>query len=250
MSKDSKHNIPKPKHIAIIMDGNGRWAKERRKDRVHGHQQGVVSVREVVEGCSEHGIEYLTLYAFSTENWSRPAQEVKALMELLVLTIHQEVKDLIKNQVRLRVIGDLSSLPEASQKALKEAIDLTSGGTGLTLILALSYSSKWEINYAVKQIMNDVKEGRIEAKDMDEKLFHSYLATAEYPDPELMIRTGGEKRMSNFLLYQLAYAEMYFTEVHWPDFRKSHLTEAILNYQNRERRFGQISEQLQNPITK
>ncbi len=250
MSKDSKHNIPKPKHIAIIMDGNGRWAKERGKNRVHGHQQGVVSVREVVECCSEQGIEYLTLYAFSTENWNRPAYEVQALMELLVMTIHQEVKDLIKNKVRLRVIGDLTSLPEASQIAMQEAIDLTSGGTGLTLILALSYSSKWEINRAVKNVMQDVKIGTLQVEDMNEELFHSYLVTAEYPDPELMIRTGGEKRMSNFLLYQLAYAELYFTEVHWPDFRKSHLTEAILNYQNRERRFGKISEQLQNPISK
>lgn len=244
MSKDSKTNIPKPKHIAIIMDGNGRWAKEKGKDRIYGHQQGVASVRAVVEGCSEEGIEFLTLYAFSTENWNRPAQEVQALMELLVLTIHQEIEELIKNKVKLRVIGDLSSLPEQSQLALNEAIALTSQGDGLTLILALSYSSKWEINEAVKKIMTLAKENKLHENDMNEEVFHSFLATDEYPDPELMIRTGGEKRMSNFLLYQLAYAELYFTEVHWPDFRKSHLREAILNYQNRERRFGKISEQL------
>lgn len=244
MSKDSKINIPKPKHIAIIMDGNGRWAKEKGKDRIYGHQHGVASVRAVVEGCSEEGIEFLTLYAFSTENWNRPAIEVQALMELLVLTIHQEVDELIKNKVRLRVIGDLSSLPPKSQIALNEAIELTSKGDGLTLILALSYSSKWEINQAIKTIMKLTKKNQIHEEEMTDEFFHSFLATAEYPDPELMIRTGGEKRMSNFLLYQLAYAELYFTEVHWPDFRKSHLREAILNYQNRERRFGKTSEQL------
>lgn len=241
----SKLNIPKPRHIAIIMDGNGRWAKEKGKDRIEGHKQGVESVREIVEACTELGIEYLTLYAFSTENWNRPEYEVKAIMELLVFTIHKEIDDLIKNNVRLQVIGDLNALPEKSQKAMQEAIHKTSKGTGVTLILALSYSAKWEIIQAVNRITQDVMHGKLKEK-IDDSTFTSYLNTAAYPDPELMIRTGGEKRLSNFLLYQLAYAELYFTEVHWPDFKKSHLKEAILNYQNRERRFGQTSEQIQN----
>lgn len=233
-----------PRHIAIIMDGNGRWAKEKGEDRIHGHQQGVISVREVVEGCGEIGVEYLTLYAFSTENWNRPKYEVDALMELLVSTIRREVDDLKKNNVRLHVIGDFASLPEICQKELKEGMEMTASGTGLNLILALSYSSRWEILDAVKKIAAESAAGKLDVSGMDAKQFEQFLCTASYPDPELMIRTGGEHRISNFLLYQMAYTELYFTDIHWPDFRKNHLFDAILNYQQRERRFGQTSEQV------
>ena len=235
-----------PKHIAIIMDGNGRWAKEKGEDRIHGHQQGVISVREVVEGCGEIGIKYLTLYAFSTENWNRPKYEVDALMELLVSTIRREVDDLKKNNVRLKVIGDFGSLPEICQQELNEGMEITAACTGLTLILALSYSARWEIVNAVQKIAEEVAKGKIEAQDIKAEYFDQFLTTNEYPDPELMIRTGGEHRISNFLLYQMAYTELYFTDIHWPDFRKSHLFDAILNYQQRERRFGKTSEQV-NP---
>ena len=233
-----------PKHIAIIMDGNGRWAKEKGEDRIHGHQQGVISVREVVEGCGEIGIEYLTLYAFSTENWNRPKYEVDALMELLVSTIRREVDDLKKNNVRLHVIGDFASLPEICQKELKEGMEMTASGTGLNLILALSYSARWELLAAVKKIAAEAAAGKLDVAAMDAGQFEQFLCTAPYPDPELMIRTGGEHRISNFLLYQMAYTELYFTDIHWPDFRKSHLFDAILNYQQRERRFGKTSEQV------
>lgn len=234
-----------PKHIAIIMDGNGRWAKERGEDRVYGHHEGVLSVREIVNGCAELGISCLTLYAFSTENWNRPKEEVNALMELLVNTIRKEVEDMKKNNIRLHVIGDVASLPEICQKELGEAMDITAANTGLNLILALSYSSRWEILQATRRIAEDVAKGVLKAEDVNDKLFHSYLNTAAFPDPELMIRTSGEHRISNFLLYQLAYAELYFTNVHWPEFRKQNLYEALLNYQQRERRFGKTSEQIQ-----
>lgn len=233
-----------PKHIAIIMDGNGRWAKEKGEDRIHGHQQGVVSVREVVEGCGEIGVKYLTLYAFSTENWNRPKYEVDALMELLVSTIRREVDDLKKNNVKLSVIGDVNSLPEICQKELKEGMDITADSTGLNLILALSYSSRWEIMNAARKIAADAKAGTIQPDMVDADFFNTYLCTKDYPDPELMIRTGGEHRISNFLLYQMAYTELYFSDIHWPDFRKKHLFDAILNYQQRERRFGKTSEQI------
>ncbi len=233
-----------PRHIAIIMDGNGRWAKEKGEDRIHGHQQGVFSVRDVVEGCGEADIQYLTLYAFSTENWNRPKYEVDALMELLVGTIHKEVAELIRNGVRLHVIGDIASLPAICQEELNEAIDLTSNCQGLNLVLALSYSARWEITQAVKQIARAVKEGNMNVEEISDNLVASHLCTSNFPDPELMIRTGGEHRISNFLLYQMAYTELYFTEVHWPDFRKDHLFEAIVNYQQRERRFGKTSEQI------
>lgn len=234
-----------PRHVAIIMDGNGRWAKEREEDRIYGHHEGVVSVREIVNGCAELGISYLTLYAFSTENWNRPKHEVDALMELLVNTIRKEVDELKKNNVRLHVIGDFESLPAICQKELNEAKDITATNTGLNLILALSYSARWEITEAAKKIAADVKAGKVQEQDIDDKLYHNYLTTAAYPDPELMIRTSGEYRISNFLLYQLAYAELYFTNTHWPDFRKPQLYEALLNYQQRERRFGKTSEQIQ-----
>ncbi len=234
-----------PKHIAIIMDGNGRWAKERGKDRVYGHHEGVLSVREIVNGCAELGISYLTLYAFSTENWNRPKEEVNALMELLVNTIRKEVDELKKNNVRLHVIGDFASLPEICQKELNEAKELTASNTGLNLILALSYSSRWEITEAAKKIAQDAAKGILKPEDINDTVFQSYLNTASFPDPELMIRTSGEHRISNYLLYQLAYAELYFTPVHWPEFRKPQLYEALLNYQQRERRFGKTSEQIQ-----
>ncbi len=234
-----------PRHIAIIMDGNGRWAKERGQDRVYGHHEGVISVRDIVNASAELGIQYLTLYAFSTENWKRPKAEVDALMELLVNTIRKEVEDLKKNNVRLHVIGDFKSLPEICQKELNEAKDITAMNTGLNLVLALSYSSRWEIAEAVRNIAKHVAEGSLNPIQIDDKLFSSYLNTAAFPDPELMIRTSGEHRISNFLLYQLAYAELYFTNVHWPDFRRQNLYEALLNYQQRERRFGKTSEQIQ-----
>ena len=233
-----------PKHVAIIMDGNGRWAKKQGKARVFGHKNGVQSVRDVTEAAAELGIPYLTLYAFSTENWNRPKFEVTALMSLLISTIRKEVKTLNKNKIRLQTIGNIEMLPDAARKELMEAIEQTSQNDRMTLILALSYSSKKEIINAVQTIAELVKNDQIEVSEIDEKVFSNALYTNKYPDPELMIRTSGETRISNFLLWQIAYAELYFTPVFWPDFRKEHFFEAILNYQNRERRFGMTSEQL------
>lgn len=233
-----------PQHIAIIMDGNGRWAKQQGENRIYGHYEGVNSVRDVVEAAGEVGVKYITLYAFSTENWNRPKEEVDALMELLVSTISAETPQLNKKNVRLQAIGNLKSLPPACLQELNESIDLTSKNTGLTLVLALSYSSKWELIDAVKYIAADVKNGTLNAENITEEHIEKYLCTKQIPDPELMIRTSGEHRISNFLLWQLAYAEFYFTDTLWPDFRKEDLYEAILNYQTRERRFGKTSEQL------
>ncbi|MFD2919814.1 isoprenyl transferase [Terrimonas rubra] len=233
-----------PRHIAIIMDGNGRWAKEQGQDRLFGHYQGVESVRNIVEGCAELGVEYLTLYAFSTENWDRPEYEVNGLMELLVNTIRKEVESLHKNNIRLRMIGDFDMLPESAQQELNEALDMTKDNTGLNLVMALSYSGRWELAHAAKKIAQKVKEGSLAVEDITQEVLHRHLATGEFPDPELMIRTSGEYRISNFLLYQLAYAELYFTNVRWPDFRKQNLYEAIEDYQLRERRFGKTSEQV------
>jgi len=233
-----------PQHIAIIMDGNGRWAKQQGENRIYGHYEGVNSVREVVEAAGEVGVKYITLYAFSTENWNRPKEEVDALMELLVSTISAETPQLNKKNVRLQAIGNLNSLPPACLDELKESIETTSKNTGLTLVLALSYSSKWELIDVIKHIATDAKNGTINIEDISEKHIEQYLCTKHIPDPELMIRTSGEHRISNFLLWQLAYAEFYFTETLWPDFRKEDLYEAILNFQNRERRFGKTSEQL------
>jgi undecaprenyl diphosphate synthase len=233
-----------PRHIAIIMDGNGRWAKEKGKDRLFGHYNGVESVRNIVEGCAELQIEYLTLYAFSTENWDRPKDEVTGLMELLVETIRTEVATLNKNNIRLKVIGNVAMLPASAQEELNEACEETSKNTGLNLIMALSYSSRWEIVNAVKNIAREVKEGRLLNEEINDEVFKKHLCTHDIPDPELMIRTSGEYRISNFLLYQLAYSELYFTDTLWPDFRKENLYEALFDYQNRERRFGKISEQL------
>ena len=233
-----------PRHIAIIMDGNGRWAKQHGKPRVFGHQSGVKAVRETTEAAAELGVEYLTLYAFSTENWNRPKFEVNALMALLVETIRKEVKTLNKNNIRLTAIGDLARLPEKSQKALQKAIDDTAGNTRMTLVLALNYSAKWEIMNAVKTLAAQVEDGKLTSKAIDEDVFANALATKGMPDPELLIRTSGETRISNFLLWQIAYSELYFTPTFWPDFRKDSLYKAILDYQNRERRFGKTSEQI------
>ncbi|NIG52131.1 isoprenyl transferase [Chitinophaga sp. Cy-1792] len=234
-----------PKHIAIIMDGNGRWAKERGQDRLYGHHEGVESVRTIVEACADLGLGYLTLYAFSTENWDRPVYEVNGIMELLVNTIRKEVNTLSKNNIRLNVIGDLGMLPPQAKQEMEEAIALTSHNTGLTLVMALSYSARWEIVNAAKKIAADAQKGILDPASITANVFENYLCTAGMPDPELIIRTSGECRISNFLLYQLAYAELYFTETRWPDFRNENLYEAILNYQTRERRFGKTSEQIQ-----
>jgi undecaprenyl diphosphate synthase len=238
-----------PAHIAIIMDGNGRWAREKGQDRLYGHYHGVESVRNIVEACAELGVGYLTLYAFSTENWDRPEDEVTGLMELLVETIRKEVETLNKNKIRLHVIGDMGMLPEYARKELNEALEITGKNTGLNLVMALSYSSRWELAKATKDIAADVKAGRLDPDEISQETIRQYLCTSAFPDPELMIRTSGEYRISNFLLYQLAYAELYFTAVRWPDFRKENLYEAILDFQSRERRFGKTSEQVQQQIT-
>ncbi len=233
-----------PRHIAIIMDGNGRWAEERGQDRLFGHFNGVESVRDVVEGAAEIGIQYLTLYAFSTENWNRPKNEVDGLMELLVDTIKKEVPTLQKNQIKLRVIGDFDKIPEKARMELMDALHQTENNSGMQLIMALSYSSKWEILKAINAISVDVADKNIDPGTITEDQFRSYLTTSDIPDPELMIRTSGEHRISNFLLFQLAYAELYFSPVLWPDFRKADLIQAIQDYQKRERRFGKTGEQL------
>lgn len=238
----NKANIPK--HIAIIMDGNGRWAKQNGKARVFGHKNGVKSVRSVTEGAAKAGVKYLTLYAFSTENWNRPKAEVTALMQLLVTTISKETKTLNKNNIRLKAIGDLKSLPGNCYGELKNSIDKTAQNDGMTLVLALSYSSRWEIVDATKKLLNDVKQNRIKVEDVTESVFNSYLCTHNIPDPDLLIRTSGEYRISNFLLWQLAYSELYFTQKLWPDFREEDLLEAIEDYKKRERRFGKTSDQL------
>jgi undecaprenyl diphosphate synthase len=234
-----------PKHIAIIMDGNGRWAKEQGQDRLFGHYQGVVSVRKVVEAATEIGIQYLTLYAFSTENWDRPADEVTGLMTLFVDTIAKEVPDLHSNNIKLHFIGNLNLLPNEAKEALDSATKLTAQNTGLNLIIALSYSSRWELVEASKNIAKKVHNGQLSIDQITEATFSESLTTSEFPDPELMIRTSGECRISNFLLYQLAYAELYFTDTRWPAFRKEDLIKALLEYQSRERRFGKTSEQIQ-----
>jgi undecaprenyl diphosphate synthase len=248
-----KHQIDPsrvPQHIAIIMDGNGRWAQEQGQDRLFGHFHGVQSVRDIVEGCAEIGVKYLTLYAFSTENWDRPEKEVTGLMELLVETIRKEVPILNGNNIKMHAIGALTMLPPSARQALQEAIDMTAENTGLNLIMALSYSSRWELVDAVKKIATDVKAGNLGVEEIGQETLQQYLSTSQFPDPELMIRTSGEYRISNFLLYQLAYAELYFTQTRWPDFRKENLYEAIVDFQNRERRFGKTSAQLGDALTK
>ncbi len=245
MSFKEKLNLDKlPEHVAIIMDGNGRWAKEKGKMRVFGHKNGVLAVRDTVEGAADVGIKNLTLYAFSTENWNRPKLEVTALMELLVSTINKETKTLMDNNVKLNAIGDLESLPKRCHKELMEAIEKTANNSRLTLTLALSYSSRWEILNATKKIASDTSSGKLNVDDINEKVFESYLSTHNLPDPELMIRTSGEHRISNYLLWQLAYAELYFTPTLWPDFRSQDLFKTVYDYQQRERRFGLTSEQI------
>lgn len=233
-----------PKHIAVIMDGNGRWAKMRGKPRVFGHRNGVNAVREISESAAEIGVEWLTLYAFSTENWNRPAMEVNALMSLLVETIRKEIETLNKNNIRLNAIGDLEKLPSRSYKALLEGIEETAQNTRMTLTLALNYSSRWEITQATQQIAEACRDGELAVDKINEDLINQYLETAQMPNPELMIRTSGERRISNYLLWQLAYAELYFSDVFWPDFSKEHLYAAVVDFQQRERRFGLTGEQL------
>ncbi len=233
-----------PRHIAVIMDGNGRWAKKHGKARIFGHRNGVKAVRETTEAAAELGVKFLTLYAFSTENWSRPKLEVNALMSLLVDTLHKEVDTLDRNNIRLEAIGDLDRLPASTHKALRAGIASTSKNTRMTLILALNYSAKWDITRAARTLAEQVGKGELKPDEIDEKRMAEALSTAKFPDPELLIRTSGETRLSNFLLWQLAYAELYFTPLFWPDFRKENLYEAIIDFQRRERRFGKISEQL------
>ncbi len=242
--KDQINTDNLPQHIAIIMDGNGRWAKQRGKLRLFGHKHGVTSVRETTEAAAELGIKFLTLYAFSTENWNRPKAEVTALMKLLVQTIHREIKTLQKNNIKLQAIGNLESLPDITYRELTEAIEQTSKHDRMTLNLALSYSSRWEITHAAQNLSKDVASGRVKPEEVDQNLFQSYFVTNTIPDPELLIRTSGEFRVSNFLLWQIAYSELYFTPKFWPDFRKEDLYEAIVDFQNRERRFAKTSEQI------
>ena len=233
-----------PQHIAIIMDGNGRWAKERGKQRLFGHQSAIQSVREVSEASAEIGVKYLTLYAFSTENWNRPFAEVTGLMSLLATTIKNEVSTMNKNSIKLNAIGDLKNLPKANYDQLMQALEDTSHNTRMVLTLALSYSGRWDLRQATQRMAQDVAQGKLQPEAIDDAMISSYLSTANMPDPELLIRTSGEERISNFLLWQLAYSELYFTPKYWPDFRKADLYEAILNYQHRERRFGKTSEQV------
>ncbi len=237
-----------PEHIAIIMDGNGRWAKAQGKHRIFGHKNGVKAVREVTEGCAEIGVKYLTLYAFSTENWNRPKMEVSALMELLFLTIGREIKTLQKNNIRLNVIGHIHNLPESNRKALAEVMEATKNNTRMTLTLALSYGAREEMTETVKKIAADVKSGKIQVEEITQQTISNNLYTAAMPDPELMIRTSGEHRISNFLLWQMAYTELYFTEKFWPEYTKNDLFQAIYNFQHRERRFGMTGEQINEQL--
>lgn len=242
--KDSIDRNRLPAHVAIIMDGNGRWARKQGFARTLGHERGVDSVRNTVEAAADLGIKYLTLYAFSTENWNRPKYEIDALMRILVNSLHKEMKTLMNNNIRLEAIGNLQALPANSRKELSKSITATSGNTGLKLILALSYSSRWEISQAVKAICGEVAEGRLDTESIDSACIGRFLTTKDIPDPELLIRTSGEYRISNFLLWQIAYTELYFTPVLWPDFSKEDFYAAISDFQNRERRFGLTSEQI------
>lgn len=240
--KISNNTSNLPRHIAVIMDGNGRWARKQGAKRIFGHRNAIEAVRQTTEACAELGIQYLTLFAFSTENWERPRIEVDGLMELLVTTIRKETDTLTKNNVRLKAIGDISSLPKNCQKALSASIDLTKDNDGLVLNLALSYSGRWDVTQAVEKMLKDVKKGIITEEDVNSDIFSNYLCTSGIPDPELLIRTSGEMRISNFMLWQLAYTELFITDVLWPDFRKEDLLKAIGEYQKRERRFGKVTE--------
>ncbi len=229
-----------PNHIAVIMDGNGRWAKQKGAARIFGHRNAIEAVKDIIEGCGELGVKYLTLYAFSTENWGRPKDEVDGLMELLVNTLQKELKTLLKNKVKLLTIGGIDHLPTICQKNLMEAKEATKDNTGLTLLLALNYSGRWEITQAAMRMAKEIENGNMQMKDIREATFANFLDTSGIPDPELVIRTSGEMRISNFLLWQMAYSEFYFTKTLWPDFRKENLCEAIIDYQKRERRFGMV----------
>lgn len=235
-----------PQHIAVIMDGNGRWAKQQGRARVFGHRNGVKSVREVTEAAAEIGVKYITLYAFSTENWGRPKLEVTALMRLLVETVHKEISTLMDNKIRLKAIGQIDQLPKATQKALMDGIEKTKDNDRMTLVLALNYSGRWDITQATRQLGEQVAAGQLKPEEIDQEKLSNALSTKDIPDPELLIRTSGESRISNFLLWELAYAELYFTPVFWPDFRKNNFYQAIVDFQQRERRFGKTSEQLSN----
>lgn len=239
-----------PQHVAIIMDGNGRWAKKKKLPRIAGHREGVNSVRDIVEVCGELGVKYLTLYAFSTENWKRPKDEVSMLMRLLLTAIRNEKDRLHNNNVRLRCIGDIASLPKDIQEELLSAMTITQRNTGLTLILALSYSGRWDLTSAIKSIARDIEERKLSSSQISEEFISQYLSTREFPDPDLLIRTSGEMRISNFLLWQLAYTEIVITEKSWPEFRRNELYNSIFNYQTRERRFGMTSEQIANNYKK
>ncbi|MEN8927258.1 MAG: isoprenyl transferase [Flavobacteriales bacterium] len=244
----SKHNSNTPNHVAIIMDGNGRWANSQGKDRLHGHNSGVSSVREVLKAAQKHEVNYLTLYTFSTENWNRPKDEVDGLMNLFAKTIANEIEELHENQVKINFIGNTNLLPEFAREALLSASNYTENNTGIVLTLALSYSSRWEILEATKQIAAEVKNGNLAPEEINEEVFSSKLSTAGIPDPELIIRTSGEYRISNFLLWQIAYSEFYFTETLWPDFTEDEFNKAIDSFQNRERRFGKTSTQLKETL--
>ena len=245
MDLKSQINLEKlPKHVAVIMDGNGRWAKQHGKPRVFGHRNGVTAVRDTTEAAAELGIEYLTLYAFSTENWNRPKLEVSALMRLLVETLNKEIQTLNKNNIRLKAIGDINKLPSRTHDALLQGIENTAKNDRMTLVLALNYSAKWELTEAARKLAKAAKEGTLDPDQLDEQDISNALATQGIPDPELLIRTSGESRISNFLLWQIAYAELYFTDIFWPDFGKENFYQAIIDFQRRERRFGKISEQL------
>lgn len=233
-----------PTHVAIIMDGNGRWAKQRNQERVFGHQEGLAAVRRTIEAAAHLEIPFITLYTFSTENWKRPEEEVKALMALMIKAVAEETNNLIKNNVRLKVIGDIERLPKDTLDALNSCLDRTSKSTGTTVILALSYSSKWELTEAIKKIAGEIQVQKLKPEDIEESTIERYLSTDGIPNPDLLIRTGGEKRVSNFLLWQIAYSELYFTDELWPDFTEKSLCEAIVDYQMRERRFGKTSEQI------
>lgn len=242
--KDQIDKSKIPAHIAIIMDGNGRWAKSKQLDRTEGHRRGVESVRTAMKAASEIGVKYLTLYTFSTENWNRPAAEVDALMELMVQAVARETAELVENGIVLKVIGEIDRLPAKTRQALEQCLEATSKGTSSTVILALSYSSKWEITNAVRKIAEEVKAGKIDASDINETLVSEYLATKDFPDPDMLIRTGGEHRISNFLMWQIAYSELYFSDELWPDFSHESLYKAVVDFQHRERRFGKTSEQV------
>ena len=233
-----------PQHVAIIMDGNGRWAQRQAHQRLFGHQHAMTAVRQAVEAAVACGVKYLTLYTFSTENWNRPQEEIDGLMELLIKAVKDETKTLMDNNVKLETIGDTARIPEKSRNRLNECIQQTSGNTAMTLVLALSYSSRWEVARALRQICDDAASGRLTAADITEESLRQYLTTKDYPDPDLLIRTGGELRVSNFLLWQMAYTEFYFTDLLWPDFRQGDFYDAVADYQNRQRRYGKTGDQV------